>query len=175
MNRVVITGMGVVSALGNDIETFWNNIVNGKNGIDLITSFDTEQFNSKYADFFESKKKYKNRLSEGSARTNSNLLTELKKEKEPKTNDLIKSQPEIKISETEKDINAEEEEKIIAKRERKLTMDNLKSLSSQNLIKIDVKQEGLKVPKIEYDAFCKLNGTNLVKLDLSYCSNVKIG
>lgn len=49
MNRVVITGMGVVSALGNDIETFWNNIVNGKNGIDLITSFDTEQFDSKYA------------------------------------------------------------------------------------------------------------------------------
>ena len=49
MNRVVITGMGVASALGNDIETFWNNIVNGKNGIDLITSFDTEQFDSKYA------------------------------------------------------------------------------------------------------------------------------
>ena len=49
MNRVVITGMGVVSALGNDVETFWNNIVNGKSGIDLITSFDTEQFNSKYA------------------------------------------------------------------------------------------------------------------------------
>ena len=97
--------------------------------------------NSKYADFFESKKKYKNRLSEGSARTDSNLLTELKKEKEPKTNDLIKSQPEIKISETEKDIDAEEEEKIIAKRERKLTMDNLKSLSSQNLIKIDVKND----------------------------------
>lgn len=49
MNRVVITGMGVVSALGNDIETFWNNIVNGKNGIDLITSFDTREFDSKYA------------------------------------------------------------------------------------------------------------------------------
>lgn len=49
MNRVVITGMGVVSALGNDVETFWNNIVSGKNGIDLITSFDTEEFNSKYA------------------------------------------------------------------------------------------------------------------------------
>ena len=49
MNRVVITGMGVVSALGNDVETFWNNIVNGKNGIDLITSFNTEQFDSKYA------------------------------------------------------------------------------------------------------------------------------
>ena len=49
MNRVVITGMGVVSSLGNDVETFWNNIVSGKNGIDLITSFNTEQFNSKYA------------------------------------------------------------------------------------------------------------------------------
>lgn len=49
MNRVVITGMGVVSALGNDVETFWNNIISGKNGIDLITSFDTEEFNSKYA------------------------------------------------------------------------------------------------------------------------------
>lgn len=49
MNRVVITGMGVISALGNDVETFWNNIINGKNGIDLITSFDTEQFDSKYA------------------------------------------------------------------------------------------------------------------------------
>lgn len=49
MKRVVITGMGVVSALGNNVETFWNNIINGKNGIDLITSFDTKQFDSKYA------------------------------------------------------------------------------------------------------------------------------
>ena len=49
MNRVVITGRGVISALGNDVETFWNNIISGKNGIDLITSFDTEQFDSKYA------------------------------------------------------------------------------------------------------------------------------
>lgn len=49
MNRVVITGMGVISALGNDIETFWNNIISGKNGIDLINSFNTEQFESKYA------------------------------------------------------------------------------------------------------------------------------
>ena len=49
MNRVVITGMGVVSALGNDVETFWNNIINGKSGIDLITSFNTDGFDSKYA------------------------------------------------------------------------------------------------------------------------------
>ena len=49
MNRVVITGMGVVSSLGNDVETFWNNIVKGKNGIELITNFNTEGFSSKYA------------------------------------------------------------------------------------------------------------------------------
>lgn len=49
MNRVVITGIGVVSSLGNDVETFWNNIVNGKNGIDLITTFDTSEFDAKYA------------------------------------------------------------------------------------------------------------------------------
>ena len=42
------------------------------------------------------------------------------------------------------------------------------------MIKIDVRQEFLKIPKIEYDVFCKLNGTNLIKLDLNYCSNVKI-
>ena len=36
-NRVVITGMGVVSPLGNNIETFWNNIKEGKCGISLLT------------------------------------------------------------------------------------------------------------------------------------------
>ena len=39
--------------------------------------------------------------------------------------------------------------------------------------KIDVVQEGMKIPKIEYDIYCKLNGTNLIKLNKSYCSNVK--
>ena len=39
--------------------------------------------------------------------------------------------------------------------------------------KIDVVQEGMKVPKIEYDIYCNLNGNNLVKLNKSYCYNVK--
>ncbi len=39
--RVVITGMGVVSAIGNDVNGFWHNIKNGVCGIDLIQSFDT--------------------------------------------------------------------------------------------------------------------------------------
>ena len=39
--------------------------------------------------------------------------------------------------------------------------------------KIDVKQEGFKIPKIEFDIYTKLNDTNLVKLNLSYCRNSK--
>ncbi|MHC1749084.1 MAG: beta-ketoacyl-ACP synthase II [Cellulosilyticaceae bacterium] len=42
-NRVVITGIGVVSPLGNDKETFWNNIKQGKCGIGPITHFDCSE------------------------------------------------------------------------------------------------------------------------------------
>ena len=47
--RVVITGMGVISAVGNNIETFWNNIKNGVCGIDFIKSFPTEETTVKVA------------------------------------------------------------------------------------------------------------------------------
>ena len=40
--RVVVTGMGAVTPLGNSVEIFWDNIKNGVNGIDLITHFDIE-------------------------------------------------------------------------------------------------------------------------------------
>lgn len=40
-NRVVITGMGAITPIGNDVETFWDGIKNGKCGIDTITLFDT--------------------------------------------------------------------------------------------------------------------------------------
>ena len=40
--------------------------------------------------------------------------------------------------------------------------------------KIEVKQEGLKIPKIEYDVYCNLNGINLTKLNLTYCKNTKV-
>ncbi|MBL0388858.1 beta-ketoacyl-ACP synthase II [Tumebacillus sp. ITR2] len=39
--RVVITGMGVISPLGNDVETFWSNLKNGRSGIRKIERFDT--------------------------------------------------------------------------------------------------------------------------------------
>lgn len=45
--RVVITGLGVISSLGNTINDFWNNIINGISGIDFIERFNTEAFNVK--------------------------------------------------------------------------------------------------------------------------------
>lgn len=47
--RVVITGMGAVTPVGNNIEEFWNNIKNGKHGIDEITYFDTSDVKVKLA------------------------------------------------------------------------------------------------------------------------------
>ncbi|WP_341876131.1 beta-ketoacyl-ACP synthase II [Defluviitalea saccharophila] len=47
--RVVITGMGCVTPVGNDLNTFWENIKNGQCGIDEITRFDTENFDVKLA------------------------------------------------------------------------------------------------------------------------------
>ncbi|HZF01383.1 MAG TPA: beta-ketoacyl-ACP synthase II [Methylomirabilota bacterium] len=47
--RVVITGLGVVTPLGNEIETFWKNLISGQCGIDKITSFDAANFDTKIA------------------------------------------------------------------------------------------------------------------------------
>lgn len=45
MNRkVVVTGMGVISPVGNDIDTFWQNIIGGVSGIGPITRFDTTDY-----------------------------------------------------------------------------------------------------------------------------------
>ncbi len=49
LNRVVITGLGVVSPLGNSVEEFWKNILAGKNGVQLIESFDASNFKTKFA------------------------------------------------------------------------------------------------------------------------------
>ena len=40
--RVVVTGLGVLSCIGNDVKTFWDNLVNGVCGIDYITEFPTD-------------------------------------------------------------------------------------------------------------------------------------
>lgn len=49
MKRVVITGMGVLSPIGNNVETFWNNLKNGVSGIDYIKSIDTSNIEVKIA------------------------------------------------------------------------------------------------------------------------------
>ena len=45
--RVVITGIGVVSPLGNDLPTFWANLIAGKSGIRRIEAFDTTEYDCK--------------------------------------------------------------------------------------------------------------------------------
>ncbi len=49
MKRVVITGMGIISPLGNDVNSFWNQLVKGQSGISLIDSFDTIDYKTKIA------------------------------------------------------------------------------------------------------------------------------
>jgi len=43
MKKIVITGMGAVTPLGIGVENFWNNLIEGKSGIDTIKSFDTSE------------------------------------------------------------------------------------------------------------------------------------
>ncbi len=47
--RVVVTGMGTLSPLGNTVGEFWNNLINAKSGSALITKFDTTKFKTKFA------------------------------------------------------------------------------------------------------------------------------
>ncbi|KGP75892.1 3-oxoacyl-ACP synthase [Desulfosporosinus sp. Tol-M] len=48
-HRAVITGMGVISPVGNDLDEFWNNLIGGKSGIGLLTRFDTADLPTKVA------------------------------------------------------------------------------------------------------------------------------
>ena len=47
--RVVVTGLGVVSPVGKDVNTFWDSLCSGKSGISRIESFDTTNYPSKIA------------------------------------------------------------------------------------------------------------------------------
>ena len=47
--RVVITGLGVVSALGQQMDVFWKNLLEGQCGIDRITSFDVTEYDCQIA------------------------------------------------------------------------------------------------------------------------------
>ncbi len=47
--RVVVTGIGTINSVGNNVNETWKNLIAGKNGIGLITRFDTSEFPSKIA------------------------------------------------------------------------------------------------------------------------------
>ena len=47
--RVVVTGVGMLTPLGNDVDSTWSNILAGKSGIDKVTLFDTQEYNTKIA------------------------------------------------------------------------------------------------------------------------------
>jgi 3-oxoacyl-[acyl-carrier-protein] synthase II len=46
--RVVITGMGVVTAVGNNVADFWEGLLTGRNGVDYISRFDTTEFPTRF-------------------------------------------------------------------------------------------------------------------------------
>lgn len=49
MKRVVITGLGAVTPIGNNVQEYWHSLINGVSGAAEITKFDTTQFKTKFA------------------------------------------------------------------------------------------------------------------------------
>lgn len=49
MRRVVITGLGAVTPIGNNVAQYWHSLINGISGASLITKFDTSKFKTKFA------------------------------------------------------------------------------------------------------------------------------
>jgi 3-oxoacyl-[acyl-carrier-protein] synthase II len=47
--RVVVTGLGLITPVGNSVETTWSALMSGRNGVDYIKKFDTEKFSVKFA------------------------------------------------------------------------------------------------------------------------------
>jgi len=48
-HRVVVTGMGVVTSLGKDLETFWDNLMSGKSGVSTVEAFDVSEYTTRIA------------------------------------------------------------------------------------------------------------------------------
>src|ERR1043165_8229440 len=49
LKRVVVTGMGALRPLGNTVNDYWNGLINGVPGADMITLFDASKFKTRFA------------------------------------------------------------------------------------------------------------------------------
>ena len=49
LKRVVVTGMGALTPVGNTIQDYWNGLINGVSGADMITQFDASKFRTRFA------------------------------------------------------------------------------------------------------------------------------
>lgn len=49
LKRVVVTGLGAITPLGNTIDEYWNGLINGVSGCDMITLFDASKFKTRFA------------------------------------------------------------------------------------------------------------------------------
>lgn len=49
LKRVVVTGLGAITPLGNNISDYWENLISGTSGIDWITHFDVSKFKTRFA------------------------------------------------------------------------------------------------------------------------------
>ena len=49
LKRVVVTGIGAITPLGNNLNDYWNGLINGISGADMITQFDASKFRTKFA------------------------------------------------------------------------------------------------------------------------------
>ena len=49
LRRVVVTGLGALTPIGNNVKSYWDGLVSGRSGADLITYFDTSKFKTNFA------------------------------------------------------------------------------------------------------------------------------
>jgi 3-oxoacyl-[acyl-carrier-protein] synthase II len=49
LNRVVVTGIGIISPIGNNLQDFWKNLIDGVSGADYITHYDASKFKTRFA------------------------------------------------------------------------------------------------------------------------------
>jgi len=49
LKRVVVTGFGALTPIGNNVSEYWNGLINGVSGSDWITRFDASKFKTRFA------------------------------------------------------------------------------------------------------------------------------